>query len=60
MAMTLNAMMEENPESWRTNGDEFYYGIRQGVRTVSQRLARYGDGMEARVSVHNGSRIQPY
>jgi sorting nexin-8 len=50
LTMTMNALIDENPESWRANGDEFYLGIRQGLMTVSRRLRLHTDLLERRVS----------
>lgn len=49
--MTLNALVEENPQSWRSNRDDFYEGIQQGLRTTSRRLVMLADSSERRVGL---------
>lgn len=49
--MTLNVLVEENPQSWRAGGDDFYEGVQQGIRTTSRRLAMLADSSERRVCV---------
>jgi len=48
LTMTMNALVEENPESWRTDGDEFYLGVRQGLMTMSRRFRLHADLLERR------------
>lgn len=50
LTMTMNVLVEENPESWRTDGDEFYLGVRQGLMTMSRRFRLHADLLERRVS----------
>lgn len=50
LTMAVNSLVEENPQSWRSNGDEFYDGVLQGMRTTSKRLSMIADSSEQRVS----------
>jgi sorting nexin-8 len=49
LTTTMNALAEENPESWRADGDEFYHGVRQGLMTTSRRFRLHADLLERRV-----------
>ena len=57
MTMTINTLIEEYPESWRANDDEFYAGVRQGLRSTSKRLGLQADSGERRVIIMSAARL---
>jgi sorting nexin-8 len=48
LMMTLNTMVEENPQCWHSEFCDLFAGVQQGMKQVSSRLQSHADTLEQR------------